>query len=187
MRIIFLDCDGVLNCSETTTKIPNTGYYGLDDTLLANFKELYDRSNKEEETKIVLSSSWRICNVRMFGKLEYDDNALVYLKDKFKEIGLELYDVTPDLDSKNDGIFGRGWEIKKWLDDHNDLDINNYLVLDDDYHNGFDEEFILDHWFQTYFYSNGFFKECIEPALEILNGVLGERLYYEYSKSGDSE
>ena len=56
MRVIFLDCDGVLNCDTTETNIPNTLYIGLDDKLLQNFKELVDKSNEVEETVIVLSA-----------------------------------------------------------------------------------------------------------------------------------
>ena len=57
MRIIFLDVDGVLNNSETTDRY--CGWIGIDTKLVFNLKTLYDKSNMEEETKVVITSSWR--------------------------------------------------------------------------------------------------------------------------------
>ena len=194
MRIVFLECDGVLNCCTTDTHIPNTPYVGLDMELVKNLKTLIDKSNEEEETKIVLSSSWRKNLVRsQAAGNDYDesgDNALPYLKETLKKVDLEIFDYTPyfghnNFDYSNQRYAGRGDEILQWIEDHKDLNITNYLILDDEYHHGFDD--IIDHWIKTKFYSDegGFREEYIDPALEVLRGNW-KNVRYGFLKSSSS-
>jgi hypothetical protein len=178
MRIVFLDCDGVINYYETPTRIPNTGFVGVDDRFVKNLKTLIDESNKEEDTRIVLSSSWRKDLVKSQSKDqkydESDDNALPYLKECLKKYNLELFDYTPYFGFEYLQYKGRytsrADEILDWLDQHKDLNITNYLVLDDEYHKGFEE--IDDHWIKTSFYSEtgGFREEYINMSLKVLRG-----------------
>lgn len=58
MKIVFLDVDGVLNKNNTKERIPymNTSFTGLDPQCLKVFK---DWLKEKEETKIILSSTWR--------------------------------------------------------------------------------------------------------------------------------
>ena len=53
MKVIFLDIDGVLNCSKTHNprKLP----YVIDHKLLNRFERLLQRT----KAKVVLSSTWR--------------------------------------------------------------------------------------------------------------------------------
>ena len=57
MRIIFLDVDGVLNSA--LTKDRYKGMIGLDERFIGNLSGLVMKSSIKDETKIVLSSSWR--------------------------------------------------------------------------------------------------------------------------------
>jgi hypothetical protein len=54
MKVLFLDIDGVLNCSKTPNprKLP----YVIDKKLLARLERLVERTG----AKVVLSSSWRL-------------------------------------------------------------------------------------------------------------------------------
>lgn len=189
MRIVFLDCDGVLNNSHTSTHIPNTCYVGLDDALMKNFKILMDKSNEEEETKIVLSSSWRKNLVKSKSNNEdYDeggDDTLKYLKEELAKYDLEIFDYTPYFKGKfieeKQRKAGRGDEILDWLNNHKDLNITNYLILDDDEHYGFDMDAIWPHWIGTSFYCfsglGGLKDYYIEPSLEVLRGNLRKSKY----------
>ncbi len=55
MRIIFLDVDGVLNCSSTKERFQ--GFIGIDDRFAKTFASLVKKSREDEPTEIVLSSS----------------------------------------------------------------------------------------------------------------------------------
>ncbi len=108
MNVIFLDVDGVLNS--------RADYYSSDlptDAHFAYLQEIVEKSH----AKIVLSSTWRI-------NLRWGDSQAHKLTSRLAEFGLEIYDVTPELD----GI--RGEEIREYLDTHPDVD--GYVVLDDD-------------------------------------------------------
>src|SRR5436305_6195221 len=65
MKVIFLDIDGVLNCSKTPN--PRDFPYIVDKKLLARFKKLMDRTG----AKVVLSSSWRCDPVGRFAARHY--------------------------------------------------------------------------------------------------------------------
>jgi hypothetical protein len=54
MKVVFLDIDGVLNC--TKTKNPRKFPYVVDPKLLARLNRLLERT----AAKVVLSSSWRL-------------------------------------------------------------------------------------------------------------------------------
>ena len=53
MKVIFLDIDGVLNCSKTHN--PRNLPYVIDPKLLKRFERLLERTG----AKVVLSSTWR--------------------------------------------------------------------------------------------------------------------------------
>ena len=76
MKVIFLDIDGVLNCSKTRNprKLP----YVVDKRLLALLKRMLKRTG----AKIVLSSTWRIDPVGRFAA---------------KHHGIPVYDYSPDI------------------------------------------------------------------------------------------
>lgn len=117
MKILFLDIDGVLNGWNTKERIG--GYIFIDEERILRLKEIIDKTG----AKIVLSSSWRMCN---------DPTSQLYilytgLVDKLKEYDLELYDTTPS------STYGyRGTEIRDWFKLQNIDDIESFVILDDD-------------------------------------------------------
>jgi hypothetical protein len=103
MKILFLDCDGVLN-SKQTFMSHQRQMDPIDDDMVKRVKSII----KETGCKIVLSSVWR--------NHEYSKNKV--------NKKIKIYDVTPNLSGF------RGSEIKAWLDKHND--VTKYAILDDD-------------------------------------------------------
>src|SRR5689334_14670437 len=65
MKVIFLDIDGVLNCSKTPN--PRDFPYIVDKKLLARFKKLLERTG----ARVVLSSTWRCDPVGLFAAKHY--------------------------------------------------------------------------------------------------------------------
>ena len=104
MRVIFLDLDGVLNCSKTHNprKLP----YVIDPKLLRRFGRLLERTR----AKVVLSSTWR-----------YDPAGLFSAKRQ----GIRFIGTTPDMPRKP-----RRNEILAWLKGH--PKVARYVVIDDD-------------------------------------------------------
>jgi hypothetical protein len=118
-KIIFLDIDGVLNTF--TDETPRSRY-----PLLPRCVENLNKIIRETQAKIVVSSTWRF----LF-KTPKD------LEKVLKESGFEgeIFDFT---DSLPNYYSVRGNEIKKWLEDHEELlgvpyyDFSSYIILDDD-------------------------------------------------------
>ena len=104
MKVIFLDIDGVLNCDMT----PNARNfpYIVDESLLARFRELIDRTG----AYVVLSSTWRVDPIGL-------------LAAKFYEV--PFHDVCPDMPGAP-----RCEELVVWLRNH--PKVTRYVVLDDD-------------------------------------------------------
>jgi hypothetical protein len=104
MKVIFLDIDGVLNCSKTRN--PRQFPYVVDQRLLARLQKLLDRTG----AKVVLSSSWRLDPVGRFAA---------------KHFGVPFIGVCPDRPSSP-----RCKEILGWLSDHPKT--TRYAVIDDE-------------------------------------------------------
>lgn len=126
MNIIFLDIDGVLN-SKSGTNL--TEKFGLDDKLIVNLKHIID---SVPDTKIVISSSWRV--------LEYDEihtskeipwRIVLAHKLGFTNISDIIVGDTPifmDNDKNR-----RGREIKHWLDENRIAKkVNQFVIIDDE-------------------------------------------------------
>lgn len=164
MRIIFLDVDGVLNCLSTKEKF--NGFTGIDSELAANLAKLVQRSTEEEETQIVLSSSWRVGQ-------DYSGKQIPghykYLSQKLSEHGLSIYDDTPYV---NEGSYRgqRGKEITTWLDSQPAGSVSSYVILDDEIFPDFEEYGLLDRLVKTTMFraGGGFREEHVERALELL-------------------
>ena len=103
MKVIFLDIDGVLNCSKTPNprKLP----YVVDKKLLANLHRLI----RKTDAKVVLSSTWRVDPVGIFAA---------------KHRGIPFIDVCPDFPQSP-----RWKEIKRWLSAH--PHVERFAVIDD--------------------------------------------------------
>lgn len=118
MKVCFLDIDGCLNSMRSCYAY---GGFGSLRTSFMTFDEskldpvavkLVQRLVEETDAKIVISSSWRIL-------------AKGGIKD-FDFLELPIIDFTPDIPGRRI----RGDEIKKWLDEH--PEVESYVILDDD-------------------------------------------------------
>ena len=126
MKVIFFDIDGVLNTSETYSRLyKRYGYAGISDIEIDEFRLEYLKSIIDKtEAKLVLTSTFR----RFFMK-ENDKIIPINLKgrkifDKFSNYDIEIYDITPVND------FTREEQIKQWISLTGDID--NFVIIDDD-------------------------------------------------------
>jgi hypothetical protein len=110
MKVIFLDIDGVLNCTETPN--PRKFPYIVDPALLARFNRILENTGAH----VVLSSTWR-----------YDPAGLF----SAKHWGVPFIDITPDMPH-----VPRCKEIIGWLEKHSE--VNRFAVIDDE-DDGLDE------------------------------------------------
>lgn len=104
VKVIFLDVDGVLNHKDFLLSTGDP--MSLDSSCLKRLRRLVNASG----SKVVLSSSWRYSQKRIF-----------YLEEK---IGIKFYGIL-----KND-YRDRGDLILDWLKDHEE--VKEYVILDDD-------------------------------------------------------
>lgn len=145
-NIIFLDVDGVLNC--TTTKHAIKGYTGLDDSKIAILKEMRDML----DAKIVLTSTWKY-DWYPYNKDEQDAFAMI-LDYHLQDQGLTIIDKTVD---PNEML--RGCGIIDWIKKQKD-GVGKILILDD----------------ETFDYKGcGLRKHQIQTSYYDPNGGLGER------------
>lgn len=127
MKVIFLDVDGVLNSDEFFYNNKDNSY--IDEKTV----RLLKKAVEETGAKVVVSSSFRY--TRSFGKVQE-----ILLRNGI------TFDKTPFLDNE------RGKEIKQWIAEHSKIseelkdgsEVEDYVVLDDDIFDDFDEE-ILSH------------------------------------------
>ena len=103
MRVIFLDIDGVLNCSDTHN--PRKFPYVVDPGFLDRLKDIITRT----DALIILSSTWRVDPVGLLAA---------------RYFGIPFSDVTPDAPDAP-----RCGEITTWLNAH--PEVTRYAVLDD--------------------------------------------------------
>lgn len=157
MKVLFLDIDGVVNCSSTMQR--HGAFIGIDPRLAARVKKI----KKATGCKIVLSSTWR---------LNGESRAEVVRH------GLHFIDITPEARS---GI--RGNEIYAWLQDH--PEVTRYAILDDDsdfladqplfkttWHNGITDEIAA----KVIEYLNALCINCEERTAFMLNDECEECL-----------
>ena len=113
-KIIFLDIDGVLNCSKTTETFD--GLLGLDKKLVKN----YYRILEEAHVEVVLSSTWRL------GKNWIVDLCRAGLNTD------KIIDRTPSKPLLGGSeMHERGLEIYTWLVKNDEEDVD-YIIIDDD-------------------------------------------------------
>ena len=110
MKVIFVDCDGVLNkASDFETYMDGTdNYFRLNRKLVDRLLKIV----KDTDAKLVLSTSWR----KLHGSIEF-----------LNKCGLEFIDQTVNFSDKGSK---RGFEIQDWLDAHPEVTV--YAILDDD-------------------------------------------------------
>lgn len=120
MKVIFLDVDGVLNSNAYVDYTLKNNVKGILEEIDPKTIEMLKYALDVTDAQIVVSSSWR--NIRKFEQL----------KELFLRYGINLDEKTPVLGHE------RGLEIKQYLEEH--VDIDQYLILDDDMFDSFDEE-----------------------------------------------
>lgn len=113
MKILFLDCDGVLNSHA------EPGFLTLSDARLRRLRHIV----QETDCKIVVSSSWR--------KMDDSRKRLVN-KLRYKKMSVHDWTTTEffHVRTEEEPSQLRGHEIKKWLDEHPGW--TTYCILDDD-------------------------------------------------------
>ena len=121
MKVIFLDVDGVLNSDEYIDKIKKLNVNTIKSKVSVNKIGLLKQAVDATGARVVLTSSWRY---RRDGTL---------LKGLLLKYGI-CADSTPFMDNK------RGLEIKKYLSDN--PDVEDFVILDDEVFDSFDEELI---------------------------------------------
>ncbi|MBO6046598.1 MAG: hypothetical protein J6P61_02485 [Erysipelotrichaceae bacterium] len=142
-KVLFLDCDGVLN-NETTTIISPVGYIGLDPR---NFDVLVDFVN-ETGVDIVLTSTW-----------QNNPGMYAYLCDELEKVGLSIAGVTHERSIR------RGKGVTDYIKKHN---VEHWVVFDDYVFPDFEAEGIIPHLILTDFYE-GLLPQDIIRAKMILN------------------
>ena len=174
MKIIFLDIDGVLNNFQTFREIQLefqlTGIrrvaIDMDKVLL--LKEIVENTG----AKLVLSSGWR-----KYGKMKKDrlvtkNQNLFDIVTTLENSGLNIYDITPKVRNEN-----RELEIRKWLDEHKDLNIESFIVIDDEDFDlsGFSNELVKTYFIKTDGHGDGISelsgltRTHVEEAINKLN------------------
>jgi hypothetical protein len=104
MKVIFLDIDGVINCSQTPN--PRDLPYIVDKKLLRRFNALIKRTR----AKVVLTSTWRYDPAGLFSARYW---------------GIPFIGVIPDMPNRP-----RRDEILAWLKQH--PNVKRFAVIDDD-------------------------------------------------------
>ena len=103
MKILFLDCDGVINNQDTFSK-----YKDADFPIDKYMAFLVGKIKLDTDCEVVLSSSWR----HSPGAVEFINKRIV-----------PIFDITPEGETRGD-------EINEWLEDH--PDVEKYAIIDDD-------------------------------------------------------
>jgi len=154
--IIFLDVDGVLNCSDTWKGPHGNGVHTICPDLCDNFARVV----KETGADVVVSSTWRL-----------HQSGLSFLADRLNERGVTILDITPDIPRKR--LSGpptlRGEEIRQWLIENDRLD-DRIVILDDD--SDFLREQKPFHVKTTFHGKGGLTPELANEAIRILNAKL---------------
>ena len=156
INIIFLDVDGVLNCSITRDKCGQ--YIGIEDQKVKLLKELVDKT----DAKIVLVSTWKFYWYREKYLKDKQDELANYLDEKLAKQGLSIYDKTDDYD-----VLERGAGILFYLKllELKGVKVNKYVILDDE---SFDylEAKLTKHLVLTSYIYGGLEEKHIKKALE---------------------
>ena len=148
MKVIFLDVDGVLNDQDLIFEKFKTKEIEISKDKLLLLKKII---TSNDDTKVVLSSSWRIGLLRKDGKIVADTTYHKEFLELLKEYSIQIYDITPSMMSRPE-------EIKYYLDNN---DIESYVILDD-------EDLNDENQVKTDFFNGGLREEHVSLAIDIL-------------------
>lgn len=160
MKIIFLDVDGVLNCSTSKSFCHDDLYgiiTGIDSDKVKRLAKIVEITGAE----IILSSDWKdgwnkYYTGRRPSHVKYLDNHL------YKKGKLTIKDKTPNTSK---GSWFRGNEILTYLRSHQDVE--NYVILDDTFFEDFSIKEISEHLVLTD-HKVGLTDSDVEKAVKIL-------------------
>jgi hypothetical protein len=112
MKIVFLDFDGVLNSRRFYLERPSSEFK-LDSVAVDRLNRLIQCSG----ANVVVSSTWRL------------GRSIRELQKVLGSYGFEgkVIGRTPQLNNCY-----RGFEIREWVADHPDVDLESFVILDDD-------------------------------------------------------
>ena len=119
MKIIFLDVDGVLNCTTDWSGPNDDGPATLDPVKC----DMLARIVRETDAVVVLSSTWRLIPGRALDKLT------AWLLKR----NVTIHSYTKDLTSELGHCMIRGYEIARWMQNNaNQFPNPRFVILDDD-------------------------------------------------------
>jgi len=119
VRLVFLDIDGVLNSMQFILKMQglfDNPAHQIDPDAVKRLNRLTDATG----AFIVVSSTWRLPFV-IFNQI-----------DQLKELMASHGITAPVLGATPNTNGNRGSQIQLWLNDHPDLDVGSFIILDDD-------------------------------------------------------
>lgn len=156
MKVVFLDVDGVLNCRSRWVK--GCGAYWIDPILMSRLVRLCETTG----AKIVVSSTWR------HGRTVEDLQAL--LESKGLPSTIRVIGKTPE--AAQQIVTGplaelttcRGIQIGAWLGDHEEGQVESFVILDDDS----DMAHLTDYLVQTG-WEDGLLDAHVDRAIALLN------------------
>ena len=156
MKVIFLDIDGVLNCSEYRQKKLKEGHFSvvIQPEHLNRLKKIVETA----DASIVLISSWR-----KFWKREGNvDSAGKEIEQAFARAGLFVADKTPMLQNGS-----RSHEVALWLEKR--PYVKQFVILDD---NDFSwSKRLRKHWVKCP-PDTGLTDRLAEMSIKVLDGTL---------------
>ena len=162
-KVLFLDIDGVLNSQEyyLSDYFQYRKKYSkvdeIDDRTLPLLREII----KQTRCTIVLSSSWR----HFFFEKKFWYRVKPVVKE-LKKFGIVIKHKT-GFESDRQGIyFGRGLQIKKWLDRHSE--VTKFAILDDDAYDVkmFGDKLVKTNWCGE---NSGLQQEHVDSCIQLLN------------------
>lgn len=159
VKILFLDIDGVLNCS--TTGYSPLWVRDLDEDKLSLLKEIIDRTG----AKILLISSWKEGWYSKPDKKALQSETANYLDDKFAKHDLRITAKVPDSD-----YGGRGKSILDYLDyiRKKGFNVLSFAILDD-HDDDYTKMKLSHHLVKTSFNKGALTKKKAEKVIELLN------------------
>ena len=167
MNIIFLDIDGVLNCSTTIDKCGP--YRGIEDNKVLLLKKLVD----ECHAKIVLISSWKEKWFK-YKQLKFKQDLLAnYLDEKMAHAHFEINDKVDPWLTRPNGIWFYLCKARM-----RNIVINNYVIFDDTLDEYKEHTRIKSHLLLTDFNNDGLTKKHINAATKILAKPLDANRFF---------
>ena len=151
MKVIFLDFDGVLNCSSYRENAVDYFNNFIDETRLPLLREIVDKTG----AMIVLTTTWRLYWNR---EVETESCIASRINDTFSRHGLTIYNKTGNYNEN------RNFEISMFLCCN---DVENYVILDDIDFNWSEEN--RRRFVQTDDSGYGLDEAAVKKCIEVLN------------------